>query len=360
MQQLNIYFFRNPLTNIIISVIITIIKIKGADSLSDTAVIRKQNKATIMEVIRSGGEYTKQQIALKTGLSVATCNTLLNTLADEGQVTGEKHQLNDVGRNTVVYRINEDFDSILCICFELLGGVRRIFTRIISPSGKLISEKIGTVGFIDYNCLCHTVETAINEYPNISAIVIGNPGMSENGIISHCDVPELNGINLYEHLKNDFGLPVSIENDMYFKALGYCMNRIAGEKIITMMNFHANVLPGTATIYKGTVIKGKNSFAGMVGFLPYGITQEQYIDKLNPHECIPFISMAAVSIIAVMNPDEMVFTGNLLNDKNIQNIYSECLESIPEEFMPEFSYLDSFEQCYTMGMYHTAIKMKHI
>lgn len=34
----------------------------------------------------------------------------------------------------------------------------------------------------------------------------------------------------------------------------------------------------------------------------------------------------------------------------------ECLKSIPEEYMPEFSYLNDFEQCYTSGMYHTAIK----
>lgn len=114
------------------------------------------------------------------------------------------------------------------------------------------------------------------------------------------------------------------------------MYNTLNEKIITIMNFHANVLPGTATIYKGTVIKGKNIFAGMVGFLPYGISSEQYLEKLNYNQCIPLISNAAASIIAVINPDEMVFTGNLLD-----------------------SDLEDLEKCYTIGMYHTAINKRY-
>lgn len=169
-------------------------------------------------------------------------------------------------------------------------------------------------------------------------------------------MPELNEVNIIEEFNKKFPLPVIIENDMYFKAYGYYMRSKSRKKIITMMNFPANVLSRTATIYKDTFINGKNNFAGMVGFLPYGITPEQYIARLNYNECIPLISIAATSIIAIINPDEMVFTGNLLDLERIKEIYHECLRSIPEEYMPEFSYLNDFEQCYISGMYHTAIK----
>lgn len=344
------------MTPIKISVIITIIKIEKENvTLNDTAKIRKQNKCTIMKVMRSGGEYTKQQLSSETGLSVATCNTLLNILAEEKRVIGDKQQLNDVGRNTTVYHINDDFESILCICFELLGGIRKIFTKVISPSGKLIFENEEIVDYISCEKLIDTMKSATKEYPNISYIVTGNPGMAENGIISHCDVPELNGVNIVEKFTEYFNLPVSIENDMYFKAYGYYRHNKSDEKIITMMNFHSNVLPGTATIYKGNVIKGKNGFAGMVGFMPYGMTSEQYLKKLNYNECIPLISNSAASIIAVINPDEMVFTGNLLDSEIIGKIYNECTKYIPKEYMPEFSYLKDFEKCYTMGMYYYTI-----
>ena len=360
-EDKTVFLLKKCLTFNKISVIITIIKIKKENViLNDTAKIRKQNKCLIMKVMRSGGKYTKQQLALETGLSVATCNTLLNTLAEEKRVIGYKQQINDVGRNTVVYHINDDFESILCICFELLGGIRKIFTKVISPSGKLIFENEEIVDYISCEKLIDTIKYAIKKYQNISYIVTGNPGMVENGIISHCDVPELNRVNIVEKLKECFNLPVSIENDMYFKAYGYYRYNKSNEKIITMMNFHSNVLPGTATIYKGTVIKGKNGFAGMVGFIPYGMTSQQYLEKLNYDECIPLISQATASIIAVINPDEMVFTGNLLTSERIREIYSSCLESIPEEYMPEFSYLEDFEKCYTMGMYNIVIDKQEV
>ena len=51
-----------------------------------------------------GKHYTKQQAAAGTGLSVATCNTLLNDLQMHKIVSGEKRQLGEVGRSSVLYR----------------------------------------------------------------------------------------------------------------------------------------------------------------------------------------------------------------------------------------------------------------
>jgi len=326
--------------------------------LSDTAEIRKQNKCKILKIMRQGGNYTKQELSVKTGLSTATCNTLLNVLADSGEVIGEKKQLNEVGRNTIVYHINDNYESILCICFELLSEIRRIFTRIISPSGKLLYDNTEIVEKIECSNIVQSAEKAIEQFKNITQIIIGTPSISQHGCIKHCDIPELEGANLVEVLKSTFQLPVSIENDMHLKAYGYYKLNGLNKNIITLMNFHANVLPGTATIYKGTVIKGKNCFAGMVGFLPYGMPADQQLKLLSPETCIPLISKAAASIIAVINPDEMVFTGNLIDTQTLNKIYNECLESIPMEYMPKFSLVNDFEMYYTMGMYHTAIDKK--
>lgn len=326
--------------------------------MTDTAEIRKKNKDKIMELMRSGKKFTKQDISFKTGLSPATCNTLLNVLESEGKVIGEKKQLNDVGRNTAVYNINDGFESILCICFELLSGMRKIFTRIVSPSGKLLYEYIEKPDIINYKKISETVSHALKKFGNITKIIIGTPSIAENGIITLSDVPELENLNLAEKLLKEYEIPVIMENDMHFKAYGYYkLNRIS-EKIITIMNFPANVLPGTATIYKGTVIKGKNGFAGMAGFMNYDMPREELLKKLNPKECIPFIGKAAAAIISIVNPDEMVFTGNLLDDKSLDKIYKECLKSIPKEFVPEFSFTDNLETFYIMGMYYAAFRIQ--
>ena len=46
----------------------------------DTSDVRKMNMNAIRAVMWRGGEHTKQSIAADTGLSVATCNTLLAIL----------------------------------------------------------------------------------------------------------------------------------------------------------------------------------------------------------------------------------------------------------------------------------------
>lgn len=85
----------------------------------DTSDVRKMNMNAIRAVMWRGGEHTKQSIAADTGLSVATCNTLLNELERSGEVYSQKYQLNGVGRSTSVYQINEDYESILCVRIDL-------------------------------------------------------------------------------------------------------------------------------------------------------------------------------------------------------------------------------------------------
>ena len=58
--------------------------------MANSSDIRKDNKKKIYRLMLDHQQYTKQQISVKTGLSVATCNTLLNDMtANKVLVTGE-------------------------------------------------------------------------------------------------------------------------------------------------------------------------------------------------------------------------------------------------------------------------------
>lgn len=80
--------------------------------MKDSADIKWANKSLIRVLLRSGSAYTKQQIALQTGLSVASCNTYLNEMEAAGEVLGESRRLHDVGRSSVLYKLNERYESI--------------------------------------------------------------------------------------------------------------------------------------------------------------------------------------------------------------------------------------------------------
>lgn len=326
--------------------------------MKDSASIKRENKMQIRKLLVCGKSYTKQQIALQTGLSVASCNTYLNEMETIGEVIGEKQKLHDVGRNAVVYKLNEDFESVLCIYFELIQGIKSITTAVFSPTGRLLNQQARQYATLDRAVIEREVAEILEQFSNISQIMVGTPSIAENGVIRHSDILELENVPLKALLEEKFHRPVFLANDMHYKVYGYYRQEQIPDKIITLINYPAGVLPGTATVNKGVLLTGKNLFAGMVGFLDYGMTQEQQIKRLHRPTAEPLIIQATIALISILNPHQLLFTGDLLREGDLQRIHTACQKCIPQEYMPDFVFLPSTEEYYLKGMYWTAMDRK--
>lgn len=90
-------------------------------------------------------------------------------------------------------------------------------------------------------------------------------------------------VPLVQLLEQRFGLPVHIKAYVYYQKEG------REDDIVTLCFFPANVLPRTASIYHGTVLKGNNQFAGMVGFLPYEFDRKEELRLLFPETALPIV-----------------------------------------------------------------------
>lgn len=326
--------------------------------MKDSAAIKKVNKERIYKLFLSGKSYTKQQIALETGLSVASCNTYLNEMEAVGEVIGEKQQLHDVGRNSSVYKLNEDFESILCIYFELIQGIKSVVTTVLSPLGNPRYRTVREFPGLDASVIEQEILAAFRVFPNIYQMIVGTPSIAENGVIRHSDIPELKNIPLKALLEERFQMPVAIANDMHYKVYGYYRQEHISNQTVTLVNYPAGVLPGTATVHNSMLLTGRNLFAGMVGFLDYGMSLEQQIKTLQRDTANPLIIKASIALISILNPHRLLFTGDLIQESDLTDIYNACLKHIPEEYMPEFIYIPSTDQYYLMGMYWTAIDRK--
>ncbi|MGI6254578.1 MAG: hypothetical protein ACOYJZ_02980 [Acutalibacter sp.] len=326
--------------------------------MKDSAGVKRENKMQIWKLLVCGKAYTKQQIALQTGLSVASCNTYLNEMETTGEVIGEKQKLHGVGRNAVVYRLNEEFESILCVFFEWIQGVKSITTAVLSPIGNLLYRKVCHFSLLDAGVIEQEVAAVLSRFSNVTQIVVGTPSVAENGVIRHSDLPELENVPLKALLEGRFHLPVSIANDMHYKVYGYYrQEQVAGE-IVTLVNYPSGVLPGTATVHKGVLLTGRNLFAGMVGFLDYGMSLEQQLTMLQRPTAQPLIVQASIALISILNPHRLLFTGDLLEEGDLKEIRLACQRCIPEEYLPEFTFLPSTEPYYLKGMYWVAMDRK--
>lgn len=326
--------------------------------MKDSAGIKRENKAQIRKLLICGNPYTKQQIALQTGLSVASCNTYLNEMETAGEVIGEKQKLHDVGRTSVVYRLNEEFESLLCIYFELIQGIKSVTVAVFSPIGRLLYQQTHQYEILDYTVIERESAELLEQFPNVSRIMVGTPSIAEKGVIRHSDILELENVPLKARLEKKFQLPVFLSNDMHYKVYGYYRQEEISDKIVTLINYPADVLPGTATVHKGDLLTGKNLFAGMVGFLDYGMSREQQVKQLHRPTAEPLIIKAAIALISILNPHQLLFTGDLLRENDLQRIRTACEKYIPKEYMPDFVFLPRTDEYYLKGMYWAAMDRK--
>lgn len=326
--------------------------------MSNSADIRKENKKMIYRFMLNGKQYTKQQVALGIGLSVATCNTLLNDMQAQGIVLGGQKQPGEIGRSAVLYQIKEDHESYLAIHFDVEHGDKFVETILFSATGRILFREKRMYSVVDYEQIERIIGDIVKCHSNLVQIIVGTPSVAEHGVIKYCDIPELDDVPLKENLERKFGLRTSIENDMFYKAYGYYKKNSDCDSVITLAYFPSHLLPCTATIHKGTVVKGTNGLAGLTGFLPYGISKQELLNRLEPHTCIPFVEKSISAIIVLLNPGKIVLTGDLIDKTTLEIIQTQCKTSIPEEYMPEFLIEDSFDEYYYEGMYQIAVDKK--
>lgn len=326
----------------------------------DSTGIRKINTNHIRTELWKDGEHTKLSMAKATGLSVATCNTLLNELAESGEVTGEKRQVNGVGRSSMIYKVNENFESILCVRFDLLSdNMRSLNIDVVSMLGNIICSMAMSFPAISADTIGKHISSHITKFPNISLILIGTNGINDNGVIHMSDIPEMDNVNLETELKKYTGdIPFYLAYDCQYLAYGaYKVNNFEN---ITLTTMHCikNVIPGTASVVNGRIIKGKNGFAGMTGYMPSELDKQKINEQIAAGNS-DIIVNTIVSVITVLNPDEFVFAGNVIREEHLDMIRTKCIAFLPEDFLPHFSVArDDGIHYYLEGMYHMAKDIK--
>ena len=328
--------------------------------MKDSADIRKVNLYKIRSILWKSGWFTKQQIAELSGLSVATCNNLLNDLSNSNEVISRKIRLHDVGPTALEYKINEEYESILCLWIEGYPNRNIVNVRVLSTIGNVLDSSKEEYDLINEDILYSTVDCFLNKFSNVSSIMVGVPAVADKGIISHCDIESLNGFKLVEEFTKRYSKKVYMENDMPYKAFGYYKKLNDDNKVITVVFFPKHVLPGSATVHKGMIIKGKDHFAGMIGFLPFDISQKELLDRLDENTSIDIITKSIISLIAILNPSVIVLSGELINEEVLSKVKEHILKVIPKEYMASIIYCEDMIQYYVEGMYQKALELKGV
>lgn len=322
-------------------------------TVSNTAQVKRYNVEIVKNALKALPGGTKTTIARITGLSIATCNTILNQLDATGEILEVTNEYSKFGRPAKLYRFNENYSYICCI-FMSYENMQKVLTyAVLDLLGNIIKEKSTVKKCIGYKEIENLVKELIGQYENIQAIGIGIPGVvNKHKVIDICDIEELKSCALAADLTDKFGVDVVIENDMNTIAYGvYQEGEYQEDTSLAVVAFYKDNYPGSGIIVDGHIIRGNTNFAGEVSYLPLGCTHNEQKELLkNREDIIKIVSKTICSLTAIINPHTIVMTGTILVEDMLEEICELISESIPEKHRPRILLENNVEKYYLNGL----------
>ncbi len=320
-------------------------------------------KALNTESVRSAlleGEDTKIGLSRRTGLSFATCATIIRELVEGGEVLPGEEVSATGGRPAQLYRYNPHHAHILGLYVSNEGEINEIACATSTSTGETITRETFAPGVIDYEAIEKVIAEALERDGRIKAIGIGVPGIVSRGVVGSCDIEPLRGLPLAERLQGRFGLATVLENDMNLAAYGYYQRHAQEIDSLVMVILPRGNGPGTGIIVDGKIVRGHSGFAGEVHMLPEGYNA--LFQSAEEEALMGPLSRMLATIIVMVNPERILLTGRLLRGGMIEPLDRMCRELIPTEHCPELIYQEDCSAEYLEGLSlkaHEALRYHH-
>ncbi|NLX64929.1 MAG: ROK family protein [Clostridiaceae bacterium] len=315
----------------------------------NTSKVKQLNTNLIRTVLKDKPGKTKADIAVATGLSQATCNTILNELVLTGEVLVLEEEAFSGGRPAKRFMYNGDYGTVICLYADNDSNRPTVSYAVVNLLGVIKEEKTFYKTSIDYFTIEELIGNLISKYKNVKAAAIGIPGVVIQGrIISTCDIKGLSDCPLSEKLQEKFDIPVTLENDMNVIALGYYQGKDhTGKTSVVVLSFIKDNCPGAGIIVDGYIVRGHTNFAGEISYLPFGNKAENLKDR---KEIIDKITKTICSITAVINPETILITGTSVTEDMMNDIRENCLNFVPELHIPNIVYQADTHEYYINGL----------
>lgn len=327
--------------------------------ISNTMKIKQLNVELVKSALIEQTYGTKLTVANATGLSVATCGNILNELLENGEVLEVDTAQPNGGRPARRFMFNADYSYVACIYIQAENNSRKIVYAVSNLIGDIVEQDILVPEQVGYESIEALVGRLLDKYPRIKGVGIGVPSVVYEGIIvSGCDIEDLINFPLEKKLREKYPVEVVVENDMNLIAVGvYKRQNYDEDKNIAVVDFPKGQCIGSGIIVDGHILKGNTNFAGEVSYLPFDMSQKEQICQMDSDEgLLPLASKTVMSLIAIINPEKIVLSGELMKEELLEEISRECLKIIPREHMPRIIVRKDTSEDYINGLIAVTIQ----
>ncbi|GGD79464.1 ROK family transcriptional regulator [Paenibacillus nasutitermitis] len=237
----------------------------------DQDFMKRQNRLTVFEIIKSNQPISRAAIAKQTGMSPTTISRIVGELTEQGYLLDSDQVSGGLGRkSTLIGIVNA---SVLSIGIDLDRSLMSI--GIVDLQGKLVcSGKYPRTPDESPDTTLIRISEAIEQLMDqqeldrtrIVGIGVGLPGIvnNERGIVVFSVQLGWKNVSLAERLKELTGYEITVDNELKVRALGEHLKGVAvGSKRTALLGFGQGV--GSAIILDGEIYRGVMNSAGEIG-----------------------------------------------------------------------------------------------
>jgi predicted NBD/HSP70 family sugar kinase len=331
--------------------------------------LRKVNTATVEQRLYREGPLTKPELSQRTGLSLPTVSKLVDELEEGGRIQKAGLAAGKPGRKAMLYEANRDLGSFIALYYSR----GQYFGRIANIIGETICEQTFPINVETAESALQTTTQAIDSLiecarTRVRCIGLGVPGVVlPNG--SLMGIPKIEvweGYPLQQQLEARYQADVCIANDVKLSAVGYYHAHVSDHFDNIVYVYIGNGL-SSGIIINGRLYRGSCSFSGELGFMAplYGDAPVEDFSRhggfletlLGRFSCgapmfdargitdpaeretlAVLLASIASNHVAMLNPDAIIFGGEVMSEALIPDIKRLMGFYTPPEVMPQILY----------------------
>jgi predicted NBD/HSP70 family sugar kinase len=252
------------------------------------SLLREINERRVIDVLRSNGALHAAEIARLIGLSKPTTADILRDLIVFGLIREVEPGESDSKRARFVYEAVSDLKVSLAIDIgtrfirAAIGDLNSI--KRSEASIAVTSLKFDDLIKITHQAVGQALKSAGFKMKDVVSITVGTPGVvdQKTGVVSIAgNIGALDGINLAEIIRQEFGVYPTVENDINLVTVGeQAVGHGVGIENFAVLSVGSGL--GSGIVLNGKLHRGHRGAAGEVFFVPFGDPLDTHRTATNP------------------------------------------------------------------------------
>jgi hypothetical protein len=310
--------------------------------------LKRENEQMIRECFYNGNIWTKNELSLQTGISLALTTTILQGLQSNKEIIFIGEAESTGGRKSKQYQLNNNYYYILEVVLKredlfytfVLQKVD-LFNQVLKRTR--IQSKTGSI-----KELLKSMDALLQGDKQITIICLSIPGICQNGFIDICDFEDFVEVDLKQILQERYSIDIVIENDVNVACIGFSHDYKEYQHLAFVYQPRVKYV-GCGIMIERKLYNGFSHFAGELSYLPFlSHEQQDQMTKDNPKE---LLEKQIETLCSVINPAIIGVHSDIIdNDKTLH------ISNISLIHQPIIAYIEDFDGMISNGLYQIGLK----